>query len=29
LQPPISPYPFNPARYLTKRNARVGINYKF
>jgi outer membrane receptor protein involved in Fe transport len=29
LQAPISPYPFNPARYLTRRNIKFGINVKF
>jgi outer membrane receptor protein involved in Fe transport len=29
LQAPISPYPFNPARYLTKRNLRFGISLRF
>ncbi|MCE1188043.1 MAG: TonB-dependent receptor [Ignavibacteria bacterium] len=29
LQAPISAYPFNPARYLTRRNIKVGISLKF
>ena len=29
LQAPISPYPFNPARYLTRRNIKFGISLKF
>ena len=29
LQAPISPYPFNPARYLTKRNIKFGISFRF
>jgi len=29
LQAPISPYPFNPARYLTKRNIKFGITFSF
>lgn len=29
LQAPITPYPFNPARYLTKRNIKVGISFRF
>jgi outer membrane receptor protein involved in Fe transport len=29
LQSPISPYPFNPARYLTKRNIKVGVSLRF
>ena len=29
LQTPINPYPFNPARYLTKRNIKLGISFKF
>lgn len=29
LQAPISSYPFNPARYLTRRNVRVGISLRF
>ena len=28
LQAPISPYPYNPARYLTRRNIKVGVNFK-
>ncbi len=29
LQAPISPFPFNPARYLTRRNIKFGISVKF
>ena len=29
LQAPISPYPYNPARYLTRRNIKLGISFKF
>lgn len=29
LQAPISPYPFNPARYLTRRNVRLGLSFRF
>lgn len=29
LQAPISPYPYNPARYLTRRNIKFGIGFKF
>jgi len=29
LQAPINPYPFNPARYLTKRNIKVGVSLRF
>jgi outer membrane receptor protein involved in Fe transport len=29
LQAPISPYPFNPARYLTRRNIKFGISLRF
>jgi outer membrane receptor protein involved in Fe transport len=29
LQAPISPYPYNPARYLTKRNIKFGITFTF
>jgi outer membrane receptor protein involved in Fe transport len=29
LQAPISAYPFNPARYLTRRNIKFGISLKF
>jgi outer membrane receptor protein involved in Fe transport len=29
LQAPLDPYPSNPARYLTGRNVKVGINFKF
>lgn len=28
-QAPISPFPFNPARYLTQRNARIGLALRF
>ena len=28
-QAPISPFPFNPARYLTQRNVRVGLLLRF
>jgi outer membrane receptor protein involved in Fe transport len=29
LQTPISPYPLNPARYLTKRNIKLGVSVRF
>jgi len=29
LQAPISPYPLNPARYLTRRNMKFGISLRF
>jgi len=29
LQAPITPYPFNPARYLTRRNIKFGISLRF
>ncbi len=29
LQVPISPYPYDPSRYLTRRNIRMGLNLKF
>jgi len=29
LQAPIIPYPYNPARYLTKRNIKFGITFSF
>ena len=29
LQAPITPYPFNPARYLTKRNIKFGFSFSF
>lgn len=29
LQAPLSPYPFNPARYLTRRNIKFGITVRF
>ncbi len=28
-QAPLDPYPFNPARYLTRRNVKVGISLRF
>lgn len=28
-QAPVSPFPFNPARYLTQRNVKVGIKVRF
>lgn len=28
-QAPISPFPFNPARYLTQRNVRLGLTMRF
>lgn len=28
-QAPISPFPFNPARYLTQRNVKVGLSVRF
>jgi outer membrane receptor protein involved in Fe transport len=28
-QAPVSPFPFNPARYLTQRNVRVGLSVRF
>lgn len=28
-QPPLDPFPFNPARYLTPRNVRVGLSLRF
>ncbi|MFQ5632003.1 MAG: hypothetical protein ACE5I1_24800, partial [bacterium] len=28
-QAPISPFPFNPARYLTQRNVRAGLALRF
>ncbi len=28
-QAPVSPFPFNPARYLTQRNIKVGLSVKF
>jgi outer membrane receptor protein involved in Fe transport len=28
LQAPLSPYPFNPARYLTHRNIRLGLSFR-
>ncbi len=29
LQAPISPYPLNPARYLTRRNVKLGVSLRF
>jgi hypothetical protein len=29
LQAPISAYPFNPARYLTRRNIKFGVSLRF
>lgn len=29
LQAPLDPYPFNPARYLTRRNIKFGVSLKF
>lgn len=29
LQAPISPYPYNPARYLTRRNIKFGLSLRF
>ena len=29
LQSPLSPYPFNPARYLTRRTVRIGLSAGF
>ncbi len=29
LQAPINTYPFNPARYLTRRNVKLGLNLRF
>ena len=29
VQAPISPFPLNPARYLTRRNIKFGVSYKF
>ncbi|MBE0571413.1 MAG: TonB-dependent receptor [Ignavibacteriaceae bacterium] len=29
VQAPISPYPINPARYLTKRNLKFGVSFNF
>ena len=29
LQAPLSPYPFDPARYLTRRNVKFGVSIKF
>jgi outer membrane receptor protein involved in Fe transport len=28
-QAPVSPFPFNPARYLTQRNVKLGLSVKF
>ena len=29
LQAPISAYPYNPARYLTRRNIKFGLSLRF
>ncbi|HSD64019.1 MAG TPA: TonB-dependent receptor, partial [Ignavibacteriaceae bacterium] len=29
LQAPLSPYPFNPSRYLTRRNVKLGVTLRF
>ncbi|MFZ1289867.1 MAG: TonB-dependent receptor, partial [Melioribacteraceae bacterium] len=29
LQAPLNPYPYNPARYLTRRNIKFGVSLKF
>ena len=29
VQAPISPYPYNPSRYLTRRNVRFGVSFTF
>ncbi len=29
LQAPLNPYPFNPARYLTRRNIKFGVSLRF
>jgi outer membrane receptor protein involved in Fe transport len=29
LQAPITPYPYNPARYLTRRNIKFGVSVRF
>ncbi len=29
LQAPISPYPYDPSRYLTRRNVKLGFTFKF
>jgi len=29
LQAPISPFPLNPARYLTRRNIKFGVSFIF
>ncbi len=29
LQAPLNPYPFNPARYLTRRNIKFGLSLRF
>lgn len=29
LQSPISPYPYDPSRYLTRRNVKLGVSLKF
>ena len=28
-QAPLSPFPFNPARYLTQRNMKIGFTVRF
>ncbi len=29
LQAPITPYPFDPSRYLTRRNVKLGVTFRF
>ncbi|NWG28825.1 MAG: TonB-dependent receptor [Ignavibacteriaceae bacterium] len=29
LQAPLDPYPYNPARYLTRRNIKFGVSFRF
>lgn len=29
LQAPLNPYPYNPARYLSRRNIKLGVSFKF
>ena len=29
LQSPISPYPYDPSRYLTRRNVKLGVSLRF
>lgn len=29
LQAPLNPYPYNPARYLSRRNIKVGLSFRF